>query len=442
MLITHRGSNARVAFRLREKDNSNLAAAGRSMHEQQLRCLKLLCPPPSSVKSKPIEIVGTMNESGQTKPNVSKPTPKLENIEPPQDTTDIEGERTGISRKVQRPLAIRRPKLIGKSVDGAAMQAVAASRARASSNRFRGNISNTATATTSSRKSSDQDPIAEAATSKPPLVKAVSTAIRRGNDDEQILRLRKDFETKMFDSMFSRQSALQINVIRNLTSCWWPSNPGLTTSPHVLNFLLLQSVATWDDACHLPVMPRSLSKAFLNSFVPWIGGHNTGLRPVYPSSQSQGFTLDCNPAIIAGVVRRVRCCKCFAVARLACTQKKDSLTLHCAGYILTTLRKSLTPKAYGLAQSERDSAGLGKLSSDLRVSKSCGPARSDVVAKFLLFLFTVFFKKAMFALDSLVFDFISSFIEQAMKLKNHGDEEFIPVLRALATWRPLAKSYK
>ncbi len=356
-------------LRLREKDNAQLAAAGRSIYERQLRCLKIMCPPPSTVRGKPIESLGKVNESGQLlKQTMSKPAPKLEKEEQ-QDASEAEDEMPAM-RKVQRPSAIRRPKLIGKSVDGAAMQAVAASRARASSNRFRGNVGKTATITATSTRqmqpssspSSNQDAKTDTAASKPPS----GSSLKEENMDDDCLRLRKEFELEMVNSTFSRRSTSQVAIIRNLTNRWWPTNQLPTKSLIILDFFLSHSGSTWDTVYHLPVMPRGLLNAFVCSFAPWIEGQNKGARLVYPL-RSEGISLERHPAVLTGVVRRVRSCKCFAVARLSLAHTIDGSTLWCHGYVLTAPRQSLTRKPVGLTQLERDSAGLTKAADDFQV---------------------------------------------------------------------------
>ena len=104
------------------------------------------------------------------------------------------------ARRIRRPVAIRRPKLTGKSVEGAAIHAVAASRKRASSNQFK-NVASSApvrrtSSTTVAREPSKptviQDPGAKRLGRPPPARRSVK---EKRPKDEKMVKVRADFAT-------------------------------------------------------------------------------------------------------------------------------------------------------------------------------------------------------------------------------------------------------
>eukprot|EP00537_Pseudo-nitzschia_pungens_P011808 CAMPEP_0172397336 /NCGR_PEP_ID=MMETSP1061-20121228/29932_1 /TAXON_ID=37318 /ORGANISM="Pseudo-nitzschia pungens, Strain cf. pungens" /LENGTH=122 /DNA_ID=CAMNT_0013129459 /DNA_START=231 /DNA_END=595 /DNA_ORIENTATION=- len=120
---------------LHEVDASNLAETSRDSHLLQRRSLKLLSPGfvETAHRKRTLQPTQTSeNPPSKVKENNTK-------IEIPQNGPA--GPTNGPTRRIRRPTMIRRPKLIGKSVEGAAMQAMAASRKRASTNQFK-NVTN------------------------------------------------------------------------------------------------------------------------------------------------------------------------------------------------------------------------------------------------------------------------------------------------------------
>ena len=120
-----------VSTRLQGLEQSVYEEVGISSHALQFRTLRLLSPPTKVKEANLIaqnmtSVEYPKSRSSVKETNAGVPTDKGNNAVPP-----------GPSRRIRRPVMIRRPKLIGKSVDGAAMQAVAASRKRASSNQFK-----------------------------------------------------------------------------------------------------------------------------------------------------------------------------------------------------------------------------------------------------------------------------------------------------------------
>jgi hypothetical protein len=116
-----------LSERLNELEMKFLRDAGDSVGLLQKRCLHLLAPTlgfnrPRAMDTKPQQ-AKTAQLAHRERPNNSDTAPKMNR--PPR------------SSRIRRPVSLMRPKLIGKSVEGAAVHAVAASRKRASSNQFK-----------------------------------------------------------------------------------------------------------------------------------------------------------------------------------------------------------------------------------------------------------------------------------------------------------------
>ena len=89
------------------------------------------------------------------------------------------GPRKPPTRRIQRPTSIRRPKLIGKSVEGAAAQAMAASRARASANRGSSPFQKAAKTSSKTKEDVGSDLEAAASNTVPSTVEASSKDIKK-----------------------------------------------------------------------------------------------------------------------------------------------------------------------------------------------------------------------------------------------------------------------
>ena len=125
-----------VKSRVKEIELSVLSSFGMSLHSQQRMCLGVLSPPVArsiNVQSaihaevQSVEQKEAVHTTAETYLHEIKGSGDLKN------TSDMVKARV---RQIHRPTLIRKPRLVGKSVEGAAVQAVAASRARASSSRF------------------------------------------------------------------------------------------------------------------------------------------------------------------------------------------------------------------------------------------------------------------------------------------------------------------
>jgi hypothetical protein len=416
--------------RLVEKDNSFLVSTGRSVDLLQRRSLKFLSPKSDAIEEKP--------KSASVAP-VAKPRFLRNESSGVTESSDSasagEPDRSGLRpapvRRIARPVAMRRPKLIGKSVEGAAVHAVAASRARAKSNAFKG------TSTGGSVGAPTKGQSAEAKTThtrnvparragdtiKPARVLAVQ-------EDNDMNRLRKEFDSILSKGpeTLLRRHSLQADAARSLTRLWWPVKPKNSISLAVADFLMSQSSPAWSDASELVQLPAAIMSSFPIAFGQALSAWTPGLRllSLEPTSLTSKGN---NPVILMGDVRNVRNCKCFGVIRLSTIVTRiagEAKTIVvCNGWVLTLPRRTKrsgeavqAPPIYNCRSTfEKDSTGLDKLGADLRSA---------------------------LPLESMLFDYVAWAVERAMKSVdgNFDYTESLQLVRQLINKNQLGRQIK
>jgi hypothetical protein len=291
------------------------------------------------------------------------------------------------ARRIRRPSTIRRPKLIGKSVEGAAMQAVAASRKRASSNQFKNLPSQVikpggrGVTLRDPSKIAHGRPIAPArsASDQSKVPHAANIKIK---EDSKISRVKNDFlnlrESKQLQ--LRRWGSLQQNARLHLMNVWWPRSPSHSIPSSILEFLMAIAPKGWEDICSLPPLPGQVTGAFISTFASWVVGLTPGLKLVHtvePQGTRNGTSP--SPVFLCSPIRNVRGTKCCAVVRIslgpAPTPRRSPPTVRAEGWILNLPRRSVTAQRRrpdsnhkSALLSNRDSAGMDKLMTGVHVS--------------------------------------------------------------------------
>lgn len=365
-------------------EHSFLEEVGRSSHSLQYRSLRILSPP-TKVKEPRTDNLKSFN-----------PKPDEKNLQAPTKQLDLPPERQEMSsapvsglpaRRIRRPVMIRRPKLVGKSVDGAAMQAVAASRKRASSNQFKN-------AATPARRSTAHAPLKDGGralgtkSSSSSIVEAGSkrlgrppTTLRRQkdreDDDEDLTRIKADFQFAYLQKYWAlrRQSALQRESTLLLSNIWWPRKQTQTIPISVAEFIISKSPLAWNDVCRCPPLPSGLVEAFVPIFARWIATFAPGVDLLGTTVSATGPKT--HSLFLSSNIKNVRGRKCLVVVKISMgSDKKTEPIVRCQGWISILprrTRKDQLVKAHANVTSasllEKDSAGLDKLSSDVHVSQ-------------------------------------------------------------------------
>ena len=255
------------------------------------------------------------------RPNIPKPTKR--------SAAEDSSHATGVSTRIRRPISIRRPKLVGKSEGGTAMQAKFEARKRASAPHFKPRL------TTTSRKPTSQA-VPHAASPKSSPLLSTGTAIsnptisipnnkgRPDEGDDGHNRVKADFE--MLSSPPQRLTGRRLSTTQSVASMtlaniWWPieKDSNRTVPPNVANFLLEKSPKGWTESHILPPLPGQMENQFLSLFSRWICVWNTAVTVLlYPDSNTECWLL-------LSKVERGSLYKHFALVKLTKREAKNRL---------------------------------------------------------------------------------------------------------------------
>ena len=250
-----------------------------SVHSLQKRCLQVLSPPvtkhePTSKRStgtdKPKATTRRAQNEGKGKPVRGDSVAKQEQV------ANSAPSGKPPSRRIQRPTSIRRPKLIGKSVEGAAVQAMAASRARASVTR----------GSSPFQKSSKSVPQTRDITietgSKAHNTSSIARATARDDkqqpsielsQNERMLAAELSILLKGYKEAMPLLSASPFHVslvVQSLIDKFWVAKPERPLSRPVQEFLLTRSVHLWSSSCIPYGFPDRMMHDMSSYFVQWL----------------------------------------------------------------------------------------------------------------------------------------------------------------------------
>ena len=350
-LITYNWSSLlfkRVVAKLTETENLYLVSLAESVQSLQRHCLGLLAPI-SNVRAQ-----GTKEKSDvlQTKGKES-------------DLARTEIDRPSGLRPSTLPLAIRRPKLVGKSVEGSALQAVAKSRARASASRYRNTVSSGSIVATkpqnivaNEQKTSRGGPNEQ--------TQATSNVVKP--QDQELVAVHRLLENS-FCTRVMNQSMIRNTICQKVMNQHWPYKSTQFISHSLADYLFLLGTLTWTVSCVMIPFPKSLSEDFLLSFGRTLASWTPGLSLF----RIQEFHRR-NSIFLVGKTRILRTCRAFVCVRISTTassmkRKQESVVcVECRVFALpkqkdTTRHSTQTP--INQRKIEHGAAGLDKLSADI-----------------------------------------------------------------------------
>lgn len=280
---------------------------------------------------------------------------------------------------------IRRPKLIGKSLEGAAMQAVAASRKRASTNQFK-NKANSSTGTT--RAQVNRDPAKARANAvgnmDANLMRSQTRAHRLVEEekrDETLIRVVNDFFSlcSTAHEQLGRLSFIQSKARLKLADIWWPLSASQSIPKSVVDFLMLLAPNAWNNVCALPPIPGGVSDIFIPTLARWIVAIKPGLELLSVSSSLNQTSKRIDSILLCTEIRNIRGTKCCAITRISILDSKSTRQRHpivrSEGWILNLRRRPKASKRNRRQSNtrssyftEKDSAGMDKVLTDVHVS--------------------------------------------------------------------------
>jgi len=360
---------------IHEAETSKLANTSRASHLLQRRSLGILSPAFVEAKSKSNKKQSSQNlkkiEDSSTQE--SEKTPKIEIS----TTTTTTGPR----RRIRRPTMMRRPKLIGKSVEGAAMQAMAASRQRASTNHFKSK-----TNPTKGTKLATRPPVNKE--SNKARVNVVDSSLIRSpagsqeeETDETLSRVKNDF-TRLCSAAQGqpeRLSSTQSIARLQLLDIWWPQTPSQIIPVSVANFLISIAPNAWNDVCALPPLPGGVLDVFIPTFARYLVALTPSLELLPVSSSLNGTNKRIDSLLLCTDIRNIRGTKCCAITRISIINSSSNRQripmVRSEGWILNLRRRSKAAqqvKRHVRIKSsyftEKDSAGMDKVLTDVHVS--------------------------------------------------------------------------
>jgi hypothetical protein len=339
-----------VVSRMVEKDTAFSMATNQSIDKLQRLSLQVLSPKP--LASQPVQTESVLSRLKRNPEPIV--TVKSEAI-----MQSEQHEMTGKKRRIVRPVLIRKPKLIGKSVDGAALHAVAASRARASSNLFKGGGG----ATTSRKGPSDES--SRSGTQAQVLDKDKQMETREQLlEDKQVQFNAREIAT-LGDLKLQRLHTVQQRSTSLIAATFWTAKRKQTISSTALNFILSNSSFAWSDVSELLPAAQSLLPTFIVSLAHTLTAWVPGLQFVTLSDDS----LRSDPTTLIGETKRLRNCKCMTVIQLSLFLRRINASMKCFvrinGWIVTLPRR----RKFNTIQSyEKDSNGLDQLATDSRLA--------------------------------------------------------------------------
>jgi hypothetical protein len=342
----------------------------------QNRCLRILAPSSGFHEEKENPKSPERRKKLSSQPS-SLPTTKQHFVN--------QEDRPTRPSKIRRPISIRRPKLIGKSVEGAAMQAVAASRKRASSNQFR----NAATIPTPVKRPPNQKIIYERSrgslsknsqkdSTASHLPKAPQNHKEQEEQDEHLNRLKNDFSSlhSSKNNQILRRSSLQSTALLRLISLWWPQKKVHGIPKTVVHFLISKAPLAWSDTRPFPPLPRGTEDFFIGNFARFIAAFNPSLQLLPLTSSKRSGSQRYDSAILFSDIKNVRGCKVMVAVKISkvVSKRLGKVVVRCQGMILNLPRRGKIEQRLKVGAnikatlaSEKDSAGMDKLASNLHV---------------------------------------------------------------------------
>lgn len=396
----------KTATRLQEMDSSFLSSTGESVASLQHRSLGRLAPA-YTLKKSPAPMEQLRDSLQQKSSNLSSSSQANRN-----DLVVIgDRSRPPVPRPTMHSQTIRRPKLVGKSVEGSAIQAVARSRARASSSRFRGGSQPTIIATPKIHNGSlkgGRSPAIRTVTRKssdPRRLPQGQEMLESPVEGKELRAATKEVEIAVYKQGLVRQSTLRAAAFKNLIRTRWPVRSDQTMSQSLAEYIFAVGYVAWNEVSTMLPLPEKLMDAFLISFGQTLAAWTPGLERVPTMSPNIGVSS----FLLMGKTRSVRNCKCFVVVRLSTStmivNSDRKVIVLSEGRLLTMPRHSKrVGKGYNSQTiMEHSSTGLDKLSSELH---------------------------AVLGLQGKLLDHASSIIERTMK-SAAGSREYDEVFRVL-----------
>ena len=382
---------SKVLSSVKELDAASVSETGVKLRSTQRRCLGDLAP-----------FVRHASTVHTTSPRTGKgdPTDKSTNPTSPapvKHMMDPTGN-SGPQRRIQRPTSIRRPKLVGKSVEGGAMQAMAASRAKARAN--------TKAPTRSSHAENPQHDM-----TVPPVVAPIMGF--KGSHEEEVEsdRFRRKFEKSMGPPWGPRFTMTR-SSFETLQEYWFRSAQTII-GKSTRDAVLLQTKPVWNEIASVLPVARTLSKDLSSEMTFEIQTmmESVGACRVVPTSPNSPGDSDRSVFLMTAL--RKSPMTTFLVFRISTCRARGKgmkLTMQCDVWIMKLLAANFAK----VAMKRRSTRSVEKRAGAL--GKTCGIAHQ--------------FKTR---LEARLFDYSAGLVKHAALRNKSGvlDEEYLQLTESM-----------
>lgn len=319
--------------------------AQNSVHSLQKRCLQILSPdvtkhePPTrrAGKAEKVEPVPVAEKKEKNKTVKTGPITKVAGA-----STVSERPPT---RRIQRPTSIRRPKLIGKSVEGAAVQAMAASRARASANRGSSPFQKASKGSKSMEVAAADRKAATSAASHVTRIEAKDCEQQLTVLDQNPRQAAAELSklVKHYIAAMSRTAASPFHhsrIVQTMTDKYWLSDPERPIGPAARNFLLTRSVHMWSRACEPFGFPDCMMKDISGYFAQWLKMSNAEYNLLQLDAPSRSPSELSPSSTLIVELKRIYHRKLCVVLKTTLKFKSDNKepTLRCDAWMILLSR--------------------------------------------------------------------------------------------------------
>lgn len=369
-----------VSTRIQEKEQSLISSVSKQIGYLMRRSLKMMAPLVSDGENRSVI---QSKKSGKSDDK---------NLATTQGTHETSSS-SSLSRLLNRPVSIRLPKLVGKSVDGAAAKAVAMSRTRARSNTFgqqtRRPVPSLPRRSNKDPKSGDDAISARprntlSSRGKPPPTPTASPS------DKQVVIFRNQIR-QIVDENTPAHYRRHTSAMREHVAAHWPRRKVDYIPLQMAAALLQEAGLSWSSICETMPFPDKLVDSHLVSFAEKITTWTPSLS-IARTTPNQEFVL------IVGPRRSVRGCKCMSVARLSSIKLGARQMVAIEVFVLTFPRYK---KGRRLSRADRR---RGKFYTSSQLEKDC--CGSDFLALSI---------QQKLLLDRSLFDHAASVAERSLK---------------------------
>jgi hypothetical protein len=322
---------------MKELEASRVSDIGMNLRSNQRRCLGDLAP-----------LVKRLRKQKQGS-SVQKPPDALVVSASPVKVALVEKPNSGPTRRIRRPTTIRRPKLVGKSVEGGAMQAMAASREKARA----------------PPKGPSKTPTKKAAPTANKAVAATSLAkVEISNEDDAEASLfRRKFGQAM-GSPWNSFFAVRKNTFEVLQEYWFRA-ARLSIRQSTRDGVLLQTKPLWKDCAEISSLARLLSSDLPTEFTEHVEAamRSIGACRIVPTSASSAS--DTVKTVFFMVAVKTLPMTSFLVFRLTARRLRGPAKkeiVNCDAWMMSLLRvdrENSRKKRRSTKSTEKRAASLG-----------------------------------------------------------------------------------